>query len=841
MQRIRVVVAVLVVWGLAFVVMPVASGAETAGCTDFYLMAARGSGQADGGYVDGPTGKAGMGAEMYSMMSPLRDRIESHDASVTMMGVQYRAVSVANGASTITGLRKALRVGGAYNDSVAGGVQWVSDAVEAIVSRCPEARLVMGGYSQGAETMGRAVQGLPARLQQHVAAVGLVADPLFNSTDWASNYSTFEANHNGAFGPRPVWDIGAPVFSYCHYGDPICNISLKANLPTGGWIDWYDFSLISATASALGGGLFGQHTNYDGNWEIPDATERILGVLDLPGPMRPLVAEFATPHNATLGSDAHFSAAGSRSDYRDPITSYSWSWGDGETTESDTNWLAHTYRSAGDFTVTLTVTTDSGDEQTVSKSVHVVDLATLPPAAPTVRRQNGDGEITLSWPAVPFASGYRITTADGAHLDAFDFPGERVTWSDVGLANGDDYRYCVIAVNAVGESDPTCIGGTPYAPFDPLAPVSSTVRLFGPEHMTTTLEGVSEVSGGYSSGYVRTDDGAVYHFSNLSELSPVAVSAPVMQMSDISGGEAMLLREDGVVDVVSGGVVTQSGILIDITEITELEGYASYAITGTGQLIAIKSTSDIKPVVFQYVGGGKIVEFAPWEFSEYLGGVALTNDGRLFWVVGDQAYSLPRGGGSFTSVAAGYRGSVWALDDTGGLWGIKGDPSLRDPDVTSIRVPSPVAAIVAAPYAETALAVMEDGGVYATQCTDQEGCSNVLARLPIDQAVEVQTYATGGGVTYVLDARGDVHRVEVARTWTDGVDRHVAPTVADTVVLSDVTHLNINFGLPYALTREHTLLWSGSGQLSTWEQVPLPSEVTRLTCSVMGACFVGMR
>jgi alpha-tubulin suppressor-like RCC1 family protein/fibronectin type 3 domain-containing protein len=119
----------------------------------------------------------------------------------------------------------------------------------------------------------------------------------------------------------------------------------------------------------------------------------------------------------------------------------------------------------------VVVATNAGGLGPVSAEISAAPVA--PPAAPTgLAAAPGDGQIALSWNAVPGAAFYRVrrsTTNGSGHVD---FSGNTVTgltFTNTGLTNGTPYYYVVVASNAGGESLPSAqAGATPIAP--PAAP-----------------------------------------------------------------------------------------------------------------------------------------------------------------------------------------------------------------------------------------------------------------------------------------------------------------------------------------------------------------------------------
>jgi cutinase len=64
-----------------------------------------------------------------------------------------------------------------YRDSASAGADDASTHIESLVANCPNTRVVLGGYSQGASVMDLATDSMPAGVADHVAAVALFGNP----------------------------------------------------------------------------------------------------------------------------------------------------------------------------------------------------------------------------------------------------------------------------------------------------------------------------------------------------------------------------------------------------------------------------------------------------------------------------------------------------------------------------------------------------------------------------------------------------------------------------------------------------------------------------------------
>ena len=105
----------------------------------------------------------------------------------------------------------------ASNDYVASSAAGSDDAsahVENLVAACPNTKIVLGGYSQGAAVTELSTAAMPPRVADHVAAVALFGRP-------SSAYS------DSLVGGLPLPTIAAPYASktidLCLPDDPVCS------------------------------------------------------------------------------------------------------------------------------------------------------------------------------------------------------------------------------------------------------------------------------------------------------------------------------------------------------------------------------------------------------------------------------------------------------------------------------------------------------------------------------------------------------------------------------------------------------------------------------------------
>ncbi|PWW77665.1 Carbohydrate Esterase Family 5 protein [Tuber magnatum] len=83
------------------------------------------------------------------------------------------------------------------------GASDMADLVGRAASQCPDSKIVLSGFSQGAQVTHKAAKKIPTSLQPKVAAIVLFGDP-----------------NNGAAFPGT---LNANVKTFCHEGDLICH------------------------------------------------------------------------------------------------------------------------------------------------------------------------------------------------------------------------------------------------------------------------------------------------------------------------------------------------------------------------------------------------------------------------------------------------------------------------------------------------------------------------------------------------------------------------------------------------------------------------------------------
>jgi hypothetical protein len=158
---------------------------------------------------------------------------------VAVLGNPYPAVSVAGWpvllkttgiGAFVNGVGALFHIGklGAYTGSVHDGTQWLERTVQQEVASCPSTKIILTGFSQGAQATADFYQrDITAAEKSHVAGVVLFGDPYFNPADKQVDRGTASATvlgFHGLLGKRRLFgNSNAKILSYCEMWDPICD------------------------------------------------------------------------------------------------------------------------------------------------------------------------------------------------------------------------------------------------------------------------------------------------------------------------------------------------------------------------------------------------------------------------------------------------------------------------------------------------------------------------------------------------------------------------------------------------------------------------------------------
>jgi cutinase len=153
-------------------------------CPDVQVVFARG------------TGEAGIGEVGQTFVDSLKSRVTGR--SIEVYPVNYPASA-------------------GFAVSSKQGADDTSAHVQSMVAGCPNTRMVLGGYSQGAGVIDWASTLMPSQVADHVAAVALFGNPS----------SLIATTLSGGYPPiSPLYS--AKTIDLCAPGDPTCSIGLNA-------------------------------------------------------------------------------------------------------------------------------------------------------------------------------------------------------------------------------------------------------------------------------------------------------------------------------------------------------------------------------------------------------------------------------------------------------------------------------------------------------------------------------------------------------------------------------------------------------------------------------------
>jgi PKD repeat protein len=196
-------------------------------------------------------------------------------------------------------------------------------------------------------------------------------------------------------------------------------------------------------------------TAYNGNDESAFST-----IISAPEPEIPLTAIISTTPQEGA---APFSVTFDATDSTGPVSSYSWSFGDGETASGST--AEHTYQFSGTYTATLSIEDDNGSSSTTDIVISVTE-PTQPPPGPTTPP---DAVISSS---TTVGNAPLTMQFDGSNSTTSEPPMVLYSWDfgDGGVAEGSlvshtyndpgNYYASLTVTDNIGQTDTTSISVT---------------------------------------------------------------------------------------------------------------------------------------------------------------------------------------------------------------------------------------------------------------------------------------------------------------------------------------------------------------------------------------------
>ena len=165
---------------LAIPVITIPSAA--AACPDVEVVFARGTTE--------PPGVGGVGQAFVDSL-----RSQAGGRAITVYPVNYPATN-------------------AFSSSIAAGANDASGHVQSTAANCPNTKMVLGGYSQGAAVMDVITTQMPPEVANHVAAVAVFGNP--------SPSGTFARGLGSSSLPGIGGLYAGKTIDMCMPGDPIC-------------------------------------------------------------------------------------------------------------------------------------------------------------------------------------------------------------------------------------------------------------------------------------------------------------------------------------------------------------------------------------------------------------------------------------------------------------------------------------------------------------------------------------------------------------------------------------------------------------------------------------------
>ncbi len=233
--RALAALAVALLLPVTFLIGAVPASAAPAECAPVLFVGARGSGSPQSG--DEGDGRTGLGAQVNDAARLLARRLPA--GSVETVAVQYPALAVTTLASDPV----------AYVSGLEQGVTWTQKLLAERATTCPQQRIVLAGYSQGAMVMHRVVQDLVASgpagapVLARLDGAVLIADGDRDASDGSRRWGTarrgigLARQYAGLAGARATAlpaALARRVHSICDRGDRVCDATGASGPSAGG-------------------------------------------------------------------------------------------------------------------------------------------------------------------------------------------------------------------------------------------------------------------------------------------------------------------------------------------------------------------------------------------------------------------------------------------------------------------------------------------------------------------------------------------------------------------------------------------------------------------------------
>lgn len=178
----------------------------TTGCADLVVLGLRGAGQ------DGDKNH-GSGQEILASVRAMSAELQrKSDTTVRLEGIPYRAEFAPTSEF--------------HRGNIDDGMTRTEARVAELAERCPDSRIALVGFSQGAQVVHELVADLPAASTKRIVLVAMIADPIRDPADSIASWTYGKAAPGpGKFGAGPA--VGSALrdsaITFCTAGDEICN------------------------------------------------------------------------------------------------------------------------------------------------------------------------------------------------------------------------------------------------------------------------------------------------------------------------------------------------------------------------------------------------------------------------------------------------------------------------------------------------------------------------------------------------------------------------------------------------------------------------------------------
>ena len=191
-------------------------------------MGAAGSGERDGYEL---AANGGMGRVMYQSFRALEQQLQQEGRTITAEAVEYPAKDVPDDPGVLDWAD--------YMGSVDAGTAALGGQYAAFTAQCPNSKVVLAGYSQGAMVVHRNLQALGAN--PNLAAALLIADGDRIPDDTTVNIGSASADPEKTGGAAQDWpilahapaklpaNVGVRTISVCDAGDAVCDYDPDAD------------------------------------------------------------------------------------------------------------------------------------------------------------------------------------------------------------------------------------------------------------------------------------------------------------------------------------------------------------------------------------------------------------------------------------------------------------------------------------------------------------------------------------------------------------------------------------------------------------------------------------